>query len=71
MILAQIVAGSQPQADQSVSVIDLALAGGPLMIPIVHPSPEGETSHARHRHRLGRAHRGRQVRRLDRQHPGH
>ncbi len=31
MILAQI----QPQADQSVSVIDLALAGGPLMIPIV------------------------------------
>ena len=35
MILAQIVAGSQPQVDQSVSVIDLALAGGPLMIPIV------------------------------------
>ncbi|NOS90664.1 MAG: MotA/TolQ/ExbB proton channel family protein [Cyclobacteriaceae bacterium] len=31
MILAQI----QPQADQSVSVIDLALAGGPLMIPIL------------------------------------
>ncbi len=35
MILAQIVAGSQPQADQSVSVIELALAGGPLMIPIL------------------------------------
>jgi biopolymer transport protein ExbB len=35
MILAQIVAGAQPQADQSVSVIDLALAGGPLMIPIL------------------------------------
>lgn len=35
MILAQIVSGSQPQVDQSVSVIDLAMAGGPLMIPIV------------------------------------
>ncbi len=35
MILAQIVASGQPQADQSVSVIDLALAGGPLMIPIL------------------------------------
>ena len=35
MILAQIVSGSQPQVDQTVSVIDLALAGGPLMIPIL------------------------------------
>jgi biopolymer transport protein ExbB len=36
MMIAQIVTGAvEPSADQAISFIDLALAGGPLMIPLV------------------------------------
>jgi len=35
MMIAQIVTGTEPIPDQTISFIDLALAGGPLMIPLV------------------------------------
>ncbi|MBL7871764.1 MAG: MotA/TolQ/ExbB proton channel family protein [Cyclobacteriaceae bacterium] len=35
MMIAQIVTGTEPVSDQTISFIDLALAGGPLMIPLV------------------------------------
>jgi biopolymer transport protein ExbB len=36
MMIAQIVTGAvEPSADQAISFIDLAMAGGPLMIPLV------------------------------------
>jgi len=35
MMLAQIVTGTEPIPDQTISFIDLALAGGPLMVPLV------------------------------------
>jgi len=34
-MLAQIVTGTEPIPDQTISFIDLALAGGPLMVPLV------------------------------------
>jgi len=35
MMLAQIVTGTEPVPDQTISFIDLALAGGPLMVPLL------------------------------------
>jgi biopolymer transport protein ExbB len=35
MMIAQIVTGTEPIPDQTIYFIDLALAGGPLMIPLV------------------------------------
>jgi biopolymer transport protein ExbB len=35
MMLAQIVTGTEPIPDQTISFIDLAMAGGPLMVPLV------------------------------------
>ncbi len=34
-MLAQIVTGTEPVPDQTISFIDLALAGGPLMVPLL------------------------------------
>lgn len=34
-MLAQIVTGTEPIPDQTISFIDLAMAGGPLMVPLV------------------------------------